>query len=256
MKAKEYTDNEIMIIAASKYVYDYDVVFAGTGMPLISALFAQKTHAKNIAFVAETGPMAPEVVPTPLSVSDPRLMYKAVKHGSLRDVLGTLLQRGLVDVGFLGGAEIDQFGNINSTVIGDYFKPKIRFPGSGGACDIASHAKRILIITKHRKERFPEKCSYITSPGYIDGPDGRKNAGLRNPYPEIVAVTNLAVMRINPSTGKLQIIKKMPDVTIENILENTGFVPEMAENIETVEKPKQEELNLLRNELDPNKAYI
>ncbi len=251
-----YSNSEIMIITASKYVKDYDIVFAGTGMPIIAALFAQKTHAPNIAFIVETGPMAPEVVPTPLSVSDPRLMHKAVKHGSLRDVLGNLLQRGLVDVGFLGGAQVDQFGNINSTVIGDYYKPKIRFPGSGGACDIASHAKKILIITKHKKERFPEKCDYITSPGYIDGPDGRRLSGIRNAYPAIIVVTDLAVMRNNPSTGKLQIIKLMPDVTYKDILKNTGFVPELAEDIDTVQKPKEEELDLLRNVLDPNRYYI
>lgn len=253
---KNYTSEEIMVSIASKYINDYETVFVGTGMPIIATLLAFKTHAPNIAFIVETGPMASEVIPTPLSVSDPRLMYRAVKHGSLRDVLGNLLQRGLIDLGFLGGAQVDQFGNINSTVIGDYFNPKIRFPGSGGACDIASHAKKLLIITKHKIERFPLKCDYITSPGYINGPDGRKNAGLRNAYPTIIVVTNLAVMQNNPSTGKLQIIKLMPDVSYEDVLANTGFKPDLADNVETVKEPDEEELNLLRNVLDPNHYYV
>ena len=137
----------------------------------------------------ETGPIAPIVLPTPLSVSDPRLQYKAVRLGSLREVLGCMLQFGIMDVGFVGGAEIDQFGNINTTVIGDYRRPKVRFPGSGGGNDILSHAKRILIITKHEKQRFPEHCTYITSPGYLGGPDGRKRAGLTSKTPQIVVVT-------------------------------------------------------------------
>jgi acyl CoA:acetate/3-ketoacid CoA transferase beta subunit len=128
----------------------------------------------------------------------------AVKTGSLREVLGCLVQRGLVDIGFLGGAEIDQFGNINSTCIGDPQSPKVRFPGSGGANCIASCVPKILIISLHEKRRFPARVQFITSPGYIDGPDGRKKAGLKVTKPEIIVVTDLCVMDIDPSTGRLK----------------------------------------------------
>lgn len=256
-KKYEFSSQEMMVVAASKFIDDYETIFVGTGMPIIAALLAQKTHAPHIGFIVETGPMAPEVIPTPLSVSDPRVMYRAVKHGSLLDVLGGLMQRGIADTGFLGGAQIDEFGNINSTMIGaDYYKPDIRLPGSGGACDIASHAKKLMIIMKHKKERFPERCDYITSPGYIDGPDGRAKIGLKSAYPTIIVVTNLTVMQINPETGKLEVTMLMPGVSYEDVLANTGFKPVLSQNVTTPEKPKEFELDLLRNVLDPNGYYI
>ena len=254
---EKYTSEEMMVVTASKFVDDYEIIFVGTGMPIIAALLAQKTHAPHIGFIVETGPMAPEVLPTPLSVSDPRLMYRAAKHGSLLDVLGGLMQRGIADTGFLGGAQIDEFGNINSTIIGkDYYKPDIRLPGSGGACDIASHAKKLIMIMRHKKDRFPEKCDYITSPGYIDGPDGRVKAGLKSAYPEIIVVTNLNVMRIDPETGKLEVAMLMPGVTYEDVLANTGFKPALSKSLATPEEPKESELDLLRNVLDPKRIYI
>ncbi len=215
--AVSYKPDEIMIIESARHIKDGEIVFAGTGLPLVAAMYAQKTHAPHMCFVIETGPIAPQVLPVPTSVSDPKGMHRAAKLGTLREVLGCLLQRGMVDVGFLGGAQIDQFANINSTVIGDYQRPKIRFPGSGGANDIASHAKRILIICPHEKRRFPEKCAYITSPGYLSGPEGRKEAGLKNAYPDITVVTDLAVMAVDKKTGKLQVLKLMPRVTLERV---------------------------------------
>jgi glutaconate CoA-transferase subunit B len=161
-----------------------------------------------------------------------------------------------VDVGFLGGAQIDQFANINSTVIGDYQRPKIRFPGSGGANDIASHAKRILIICRHEKRRFPEKCAYITSPGYLSGPEGRKEAGLKNAYPDITVVTDLAVMAVDKKTGKLQVIKLMPGATLERVQENTGFPVNSLPNLSNVALPTEEDLRILREEVDPDGEYL
>ncbi len=257
MMGEKYTSEEMMVVTASKFVDDYEIIFVGTGMPIIAALLAQKTHAPHIGFIVETGPMAPEVLPTPLSVSDPRLMYRAAKHGSLLDVLGGLMQRGIADTGFLGGAQIDEHGNINSTIIGkDYYNPDIRLPGSGGACDIASHAKKLIMIMRHRKDRFPERCDYITSPGYIDGPDGRVKAGLRSTHPEFIVVTNLNVMRINRETGKLEVVMLMPGVTYEDVLENTGFKPALSKDLVNPEEPKESELDLLRNVLDPKRIYI
>jgi glutaconate CoA-transferase subunit B len=256
MMPVDFELDEMMVIESARQIRDGETVFVGTGLPMVAAMYAQKTHAPNMCFVVETGPISPQVLPVPTSVSDPRAMYRAAKLGTLREVLGCLLQRGMVDVGFLGGAEIDHFANINSSVLGDYQRPKVRFPGSGGANDIASLAKRILIITRHEKRRFPERCSYITSPGYLDGPDGRLKAGLKVTHPDITVVTDLTVMSVDKATGKLQVVKLMPGVSLERVQENTLFRVEAASQVCTVELPSAEELNVLREEVDPAKEYL
>ena len=251
-----YTLDELMVVEASRHIGDGDIVLVGTGLPMVASLFALKRHAPHMCYVVETGPMAPDVIPTPISVSDPRVMYRAARLGSLVDSLGGVLQRGLADVGFIGGAQIDQFANVNSTVIGDYESPSIRFPGSGGANDIASHARKILIITRHEKRRFAERCDYITSPGYIDGPDGRKNAGLPVPYPDIYVITDLTVMSIDRSEGRLQVEKLMPGVTLDQVGESTGFDLLTAPEVVSVDQPAAEDLRVLREEVDPHGAYL
>ncbi len=247
---------ELMVIEAARYIEDHEVVFSGTGLPLVSTMFAQKTHAPHLCYVVETGPIAPLVLPTPLSVSDSRAQHKAVRLGSLRDVLGCLMQRGLADVGFLGGAQIDQYGNINSSVLGDYRKPRTRFPGSGGANDIASHARKILIITRHERRRFPEKCDYITSPGYIGGPEDRERIGLTSPKPIIRVITDLTVMESSPDTGRFRIGKLMPGVSVDRVLDETGFRPEVPSSVEEVEAPTEKQLRVLREEVDPYGLYL
>jgi glutaconate CoA-transferase subunit B len=256
MTQERYGLDELMVIEASRYIGDGDNVLVGTGLPMVAGLFALKTHAPNMCYIVETGPIAPEVIPTPISVSDPRVMYRAVQHGSLIDALGGVLQRGLVDVAFLGGAQIDRFANVNSTVIGDYDDPKVRLPGSGGANDLASHSGKILIIAPHEKRRFPRRCDFITSPGYIDGPDGRKRAGLPVAYPEIFVITDLAVMSIDREQGVLGVTKLMPGVSMEQVRENTGFEPLEPPEIGRVEPPTERELHVLREEVDPEGAYL
>ena len=251
-----YSLDELMVVEASRYISNGDVVMVGTGMPFVASMLAMKNHAPNMCFIVETGPIAPEVIPTPVSVSDARVMHRAVRLGSLLDALGGILQRGLADIGFIGGAQIDQFANVNSTVIGDYRSPKVRLPGSGGANDIASHAKKVLIIARHEKRRFPERCDFITSPGYIDGPEGRKQAGLPVPYPDIVAVTDMTVMSIDKATGTLGIDKLMPGVTLDEVMQNTGFQPSAAADMTTVDAPSELELRILRQEVDPDGVYL
>jgi glutaconate CoA-transferase subunit B len=162
----------------------------------------------------------------------------------------------LVDIGFLGGAQIDQYGNINSTCIGSFEKPKTRFPGSGGANDIASSVPKILIITRHEKRRFPSKVDFITSPGYIDGADGRTKNFMKINQPEIVLITDLSVMEFDRSKGKMTIKKLVPGVSVEKVIENTGFVPEVAARVEEVELPTDEELRILREEVDKEGVYL
>jgi acyl CoA:acetate/3-ketoacid CoA transferase beta subunit len=254
--SEDYTREELMGIEASRFIKNTDTVILGTGLPMVAAIFAQKTHAPDVNFVVESGSIDPILPSAPFTVADPIIGNMAVKTGSLREVLGCLVQRGLVDIGFLGGAEIDQFGNINSTYIGDPQSPKMRFPGSGGANCIASCVPKILIISVHEKRRFPAKVQFITSPGYIDGPDGRKKAGLKMTKPDIIVVTDLCVMQINPDTGRLELTKLMPEVTVDKVYENTGFKPKLREEIEEVELPAEGELMILRDEVDPNHIYL
>ena len=254
--AEDYALDELMVVEASRYIDDGDTVLVGTGLPMVASLLAQRSQAPRMCYIVETGPIAPEVIPTPISVSDPRVMYRAVRLGSLLDALGGVLQRGLADVAFLGGAQIDQYANVNSTVIGDYTSPKVRLPGSGGANDLASHARKILIITRHERRRFPERCDYITSPGYIDGPDGRRNAGLPVAYPDIVVVTDLTVMAIDKAEGRLRVEKLMPGVSLDQVRENTLFEPLVAAEVVTVDPPTQRELRILREEVDPEGVYL
>ena len=256
MTSLKYGLDELMVIEASRYIADGDNVLVGTGLPMVAGLFALKTHAPNMCYIVETGPISPEVIPTPISVSDPRVMHRAVLHGSLIDALGGVLQRGLVDVAFLGGAQIDRFANVNSTVIGDYDSPKVRLPGSGGANDLASHAAKILIIAPHERRRFPERCDYVTSPGYVDGPHGRKRTGLSSPYPDIYVITDMAVMAIDKSLGALGVTKLMPGVSLERVRENTGFALPEPPDVGQVEPPTDRELRLLREEVDPGGAYL
>ena len=183
-------------------------------------------------------------------------MNQAARLGSLREVLGCVLQRGLVDVGFIGGAQIDQYGNINSTVIGDYRSPKVRLPGSGGANDIASHAKRLLLIVSHEQRRFPLQCDYITSPGNLDGPKARTKAGLKTAAPRITVVTNLAVMETNPKTGLFAVTKLMPGVDLKTVYTNMKFRPSVGSVIETVALPSEHDIKILREVVDPEGVYV
>jgi len=250
-----YTRQELMVIEAARHVRDGDVVFVGTGLPLLATTFAQRTHAPNLVCVIESGVVAPQVRPTPISVSDPKVMHRAVKLGSLRDVLGCLLQRGLIDIGFIGGAQIDRYGNINSTQIGGRGAMRRRLPGSGGGNDMASHCLRLLIITRHERRRFPERCDYITSPGFLDGPGARRRAGL-NPEFRVTVVTDLAVMENDPATCVLRVVKVMPGIPVDAVRAETGFRPDVAPDPREVAPPLPEDLRVLRAEVDPAGVYL
>ena len=250
-----YTRQELMVIEAARQLRDGEIVFVGTGFPLLATALAQRRHAPNLVMVIESGVIAPHVRPTPISVSDPKVMHRAMKLGTLREVLGCLLQRGLVDVGMIGGAQIDRHGNINSTQIGRPGGRRRRLPGSGGGNDMASHCRRLLVITHHERRRFPERCDYITSPGFLDGPRGRERAGLRKEF-AISVVTDLAVMENDPVTCALRIVKLMPGVSVQNVLAETGFQLQLAPEIIEVDLPASEDLRLLRDELDPDRVYL
>lgn len=238
---------EILVVQGARQIGDGDVVIVGTGLPLLAATLAQRTHAPGARLVVESGVVFPKVVPTPVSVVDPRLMHGASRHGSLFEALGGLVQRGLVRTGFLGGAQIDRYANINSTWVAGK-----RLPGSGGANDIASHCRRVVVLTDHERRRFPARCEHVTSPGFLDGPGARRAAGL--PPLEVMVITDLCVLEAADS--ELRVTALMPGATLAGVRENTGFAPAVADSLGTVEPPSDAELRLLREELDPAAVYF
>jgi len=245
--AKNFTTKELMIVAAAREIEDQDVVFIGVGIQLAAAYLAKMTHAPRARIIFESGIIDSIPIDTPISIADPRLSYKCAKNCGGFYAL-SLLQRGYVDVSLLGGAEVDKYGNINSTVIGDYRRPSVRLPGSGGANDAASHSKRIVILIPHEKRRFPEKVSYITSPGYIHGPEGRKDAGLKGGGPSRV-ITDLAVLGFHHKSKMMQLESLHPGVSVTEMKKNTGFQLIIPKRVRTTEPPTAEQLKLLRSKI-------
>jgi len=252
--AEDYTSLEMMAAAAARQIKDHEVVFVGTGLPMLASMLALHTHAPHSIIMYESGYVGCRNIDTARIIGDIRLMYNLTQVTTMVDVLG-LLQTGRVDVGFLGGAQIDKYGNINATTIGEYHKPKVRLPGSGGAMDIATNVKRILIIVNHEKRRFPEKVDYITSPGWIDGPEGRRRAGLKWGGPDKV-ITDIAIMGFDEKTKQMKLISVHPDHTVEEVKEKTGFNLIIPENVATTEPPTVEEIKILREKVDPTGFFL
>jgi glutaconate CoA-transferase subunit B len=252
--AVSYNAQELMVVNAARLLRDHDVVFVGVGIPNLACNLAMRTHAPNLQMIYEAGVIGAQPSRLPLSIGDPSLVSGATSVCSMYDVFTLYLQRGNVDVGFLGGAQIDQYGNINATVIGDYQHPKVRLPGSGGSMEIAAWANRCYIITPHRKRRFPARVDFRTSIGFLDGGDARKKAGVRGGGPEAV-VTNLGVMKPN-AEGELVLALLHPGVSFEQVQENTGWPLKQMEDCSVTAPPNMEELRILREELDPQRIYI
>jgi glutaconate CoA-transferase subunit B len=204
--------------------------------------------------IYEAGVIGAKPARLPLSIGDPTLVSGATSVCSMYEIFAFYLQRGYVDVGFLGGAQIDRFCNINATVIGDYHAPKVRLPGSGGSKEIAAWANRCYIITPHQKRRFPEKCDFRTSAGFLGGREERDGAGLRGAGPQTV-VTNLGMMEPDEN-GELTLTALHPGKTVEEVRENTGWEIKVATHLRTTKPPEAEELRILREELDPTGIYI
>jgi len=248
-----YTLTELMVVTAAREIRNGEVVFTGTGLPMLGGMLAQHAHAPNCVLIFQTGTVDPQLAHLPMAVADPRVVRLASTASGLVDVF-SILQAGYVDIGFLGAAQVDIFGNINSTSIGDYHHPQVRFPGSGGSCDIACLAKRIIIIVPHEKRRFPERVDYVTSPGWIDGPGSRERAGLPRGGPTAV-VTTMGVMRFNNETKRAYLASYHPGLTPEVIAQNTGFQLDTSQAIET-EKPTEEEIRILRRIVDPEGIFL
>ncbi len=255
MAETTYTLTELMAVAAAREIADGEIVFAGTGLPMLGAMLAQRTHAPDCCIVFEAGTVASQLAHLPMSVGDPRTVRGAAVAAGLHEVFTYVLQAGWVDVGFLSGAQVDRFGNINSTAIGaDPRQPKVRFSGSGGACDIACLARRTVVIALHERRRFPPTVDYVTSPGWLQGGDARQRAGLRWGGPSVV-VTTKAVMRFRPTTHAIYLASYHPGLTPQAVAADTGFPLDTEGAVETP-IPTPEKLRILREVVDPERVFL
>lgn len=249
----QYTPRELLACCAARLLKDGESVFVGTGLPLVGAMLAKKHHAPAIMAIYENGAVDPEPRQLPWSVADPWTFYKAPVILSMSSVFG-LSRAGYADVGFLGGAQIDMYGNINATTIGPYDKPSVRLTGSGGANDIASLCERIIFMGLHLPQRFPEKVDYITTPGFLDGPGGRERAGLIGGGPWRV-LSHLGIMGFDKESCRMKLLSYHPGVTPEVIQEFTGFELLIDDDVHETEKPSEEEIRMLREQVDPCKLF-
>ena len=245
----KYSDIEMMICAAAKLLEDKKSVFVGTGLPIIASILAQKTHAPDLLIVFEAGGVAPRVPTLPISVGDSRTFYKAVMAGSM-DLVMSAAQSGYIDYGFLGAAQIDPYGNVNTTVIGAYERPKVRLPGSGGGNDVGSLCKRTIVVMNHDKRRFVEKLDFLTTPGYLTGPKSREKAGLPANTGPYRVVTQLGVLGFDDEDKRMKLLSLHPNVSIDQVKASTGFQLEVSEPISITELPSEKELRII-NEIDP-----
>lgn len=247
----DYIKPELMACCGAREIKDWDVVIVGTGFPTMSANIAKYTHAPNATMMQESGVYDARPARPALSVGDPCLNPGAAMIGGLVEIMGLFLQKGWVDVGFLAGAQVDKHGNINTTVIGDYARPKSRLPGSGGANPIGSLVKKVLIIALHDKRSLAERVDFITTPGYIDGPGAREKCGLpADTGPEVI-ITNKAVMRFDKETKEAYLESYHPGISLDEVRALTPWDLKVSGDVRETEPPRAEELRALREILDP-----
>ncbi|RKZ06686.1 3-oxoacid CoA-transferase [bacterium] len=250
MNDRGYTENELLACVASKILENKASVFVGTGLPMIASMLAQKTHAPDLLIIFEAGGIGPIMPVLPISVGDSRTFHRAVAASSMHDAM-SMAQSGYVDFGFLGAAQIDRFGNINTTVIGDHEKPKVRLPGSGGANDVSSFSRRTIIIMRQDKKRFVEKLDFLTTPGYLDGPGAREREGLAKNSGPYRVITQLGVYDFEEETKTMRLIALHPGIDEKTVDENSSFEIKKAEAISITEPPTPRELEILHHDIDP-----
>jgi glutaconate CoA-transferase subunit B len=254
MKMVDYSPSELMVAVAARELKDHESVLVGVGIPNLAANLAKKLQAPHLNMVYESGAVGSNPTRMPLSIGDPCLVTGAKSVCSMYEQFAYYLQGGRIDVGFLGGAQIDKYGNINSTVIGSYKTPKVRLPGSGGACDIASNVKKIIVITPHEKRRFVEKVDFLTSPGFVDGKERWRQLKLQGGGPYAV-ITNLGTLKFDEATGEMTLVSLHPGVTVEMVQENTPWKLRVADKLEQTPEPTEKEVTALRA-LDPERIYL
>jgi glutaconate CoA-transferase subunit B len=252
----DFTSRELMTIVAAREIRDGDIVFCGTGISMLAAMAAKHISAPNSAIFFETGAIDAQLEEVPLAVADPRVMFGAAVNGGLVDAFGYMQNRstGKQVVGIMGAAQIDRFGNLNSTVIGDYHNPRVRFSGSGGACDVASFVSRSIIFMQQAQRKFVPQVDYITSPGWLQGEDSRRQAGLSGQGPTLV-VTDMATMGFDANSREMYLQGYYPGITTDKILAKMGFGVDTT-RAQPVPPPTSRELHILREICDPQRLIL
>jgi glutaconate CoA-transferase subunit B len=255
--AIEYSSSEMMIAAAARELAGQRVCFVGIGLPNIAVNLARHTVAPELELVYEAGAFGAQPARLPLSIGDPTIVTGATSVMSMVELFGYYLQRGLVDVGFLGAAQIDRYGNINSTVIGDYDAPATRLPGSGGACEIAIHARRVFVVMRQSRRAFVESIDFRTSPGNIGGSEDaartRAEQGWAGRGPSVV-ITDLAVYHFDDD-GQMRLDSLHPGASLDDVRESIGWAVRIADDYTSTPAPSHEELRLMREVRDPDGRY-
>jgi glutaconate CoA-transferase subunit B len=246
MPEMPYTADEMMTVAAARMLRNGTVCFVGIGLPSAAANVARLTHAPDVVLIYESGPIATKPTVLPLSIGDGELSETAETVVSIPEMFAYWLQGGRIDFGFLGAAQIDRFANINTTVIGDYHKPKTRLPGAGGAPEIAASSKEVLITLRQNKRAFVNKLDFMTSAGHFEGGDSRKRMGLPGKGPTAV-ITDLCMMIPDAETKELTLTSLHPGITVEKVIEATGWPLKVAPKLAITEPPTETELNILRD---------
>jgi acyl CoA:acetate/3-ketoacid CoA transferase beta subunit len=248
------TASEIMVTAAAKEVRDGEIAVVGIGLPQVACVLARRTHAPRLSLLLEIGVADMDPVDTAVGLADSRIFYRATCWSGFLDTLGMNLHRGVVDVGFIGGLEVDRFGNVNTTLTKDPDGKVHYFNGSAGGNDVASLAKRVVIIVRHGKRKLPNVVAHLTSPGFVNG-HSREDLHLRGGGPSRI-ITDMAVLGFDNASRTASLVSMHPGVTVEQILENTGFPLQIPEPTPITPLPTQEELRLLREEIDPHGMYL
>jgi glutaconate CoA-transferase subunit B len=245
----------MLVVAGARALAGRRVCFVGIGLPNIAVALAQRTVAPDVELIYESGVYGARPVRLPLSIGDPCLVTGALAATSMVELFQYYLQGGLVDVGFLGAAQLDRHGNINTTVIGDYHHPKVRLPGSGGACEIAINAREVFVLMRQSPRSFVDEIDFRTSPGNLGGAATRAAQGWQGRGPTLV-VTDLASYRFEQDSGELLLASVHPGVTVEQVREATGWQLRVADDLAETPPPTAEELRLIREELDPDGVYV
>jgi glutaconate CoA-transferase, subunit B len=249
-----YSKSEIMIAASARLLAGATNCFVGVGLPNIVCNLAQRTVAPEMQLVYESGAYGARPARLPLSIGDPTLATGSTAITSMFELFAYYLQAGLIDVAFLGGAQIDRYGNLNTTVIGDYAKPKVRLPGSGGACEIAIHARQVLVIMRQAQRSFVDRLHFRTSPGHSGDAEHDRKRGWSGSGPTNV-VTDLGTYAFDEATGEMTLMTLHPGVTLDDVRSNMGWEPQISPDLGTTAPPSEDELRLIREELDPGGVY-
>jgi glutaconate CoA-transferase, subunit B len=246
VSAPGYTPDEIMTVTAARHLKDGAVCFVGIGLPSAACNLARLTHAPHLVLIYESGTVGTKPAVLPLSIGDGELAETATSIVPLPEIFAHYLQRGRVDVGFLGAAQIDRYGNLNSTVIGDYAHPKVRLPGAGGASEIATYAREVLVIMKQTPRSFVPRLDFLTSAGYLTGSGARAASGSPGAGPRAV-ITDFGVLRPHPQIEELELAALYPGITVDAVRAATGWPLRVASHIETLPAPEAADLAVLRD---------